>query len=191
MLKLTGGLFRGRELQTPPNSLTTRPTQAKLRQAWFNSLQFKIPHANVLDLFAGSGALGFEALSRGAHHVTFVEKSRTALTCIQKNATTLQVQNQIHILEASISITPLAILEKDAPFDLVLIDPPYHLGWEIQLLTQWPWTQLLSETASVCLEWGAHQSQRLELPNQISSLVKTREKHYGDSILTTYEKNKI
>ncbi|MEO5969586.1 MAG: 16S rRNA (guanine(966)-N(2))-methyltransferase RsmD [Bdellovibrionia bacterium] len=186
MIRLTGGLFRGRVIHTPANA-DTRPTQARLRQALFNSLQAHTESAKVLDLFAGSGALGFEALSRGAKEVVFVEKSRTASALIQKNAQLLKVTEQVHIITGSVE-TALEKLKHFGPFDLVFADPPYEDGWEIKLLNQWPWDALLSDEGFLCLEWGSLKSQVSELPADVNSLEKIREKQYGDSVLTTYSK---
>jgi 16S rRNA (guanine(966)-N(2))-methyltransferase RsmD len=186
MLRLTAGKLKGRSLYTP-SADTTRPTQAKLRQALFNSLQTTIPDARVLDLFAGSGALGFEALSRGAESVVFVESSRTALKLIEKNGMHLGVKDQTQILGDSVSSVEkkLAAL---GPFDLILADPPYESGWELKLLNSWSWNDLLTEDGIFCLEWGIQKSQVTELPDRVPFLVKIREKNYGDSMLTTYQR---
>lgn len=184
MIRLTGGLFRGRSIQTPTGS-RTRPTQAKLRQALFNSLQHSIPDARVLDLFAGSGALGFEALSRGASHVTFVEKAKSVVSLIEKNAALLEVKDQVRVIGDSIEHGQKLFLE-DAPFDLILADPPYAHGWELKLLTGLPWDKLLAPQGYFCLEWGIQKTQPIILPDTLPFLVKTREKNYGDSVLTTY-----
>lgn len=192
MIRITAGVFRGRSLLTPSSAKTTRPTQAKLRQALFNSVQGWLPDANVLDLFSGSGALGFEALSRGATRVVFVEKDRTAVQLIQKNAATLGVQTQITVLGEGLLAVPEAspvlrrVLQK-APFDLILADPPYSEGWEEKLLNGLSWGALLSPEGIFCLEWGKIKSQVRELPSETPWLVKVREKEYGDSVLTTYQ----
>lgn len=186
MLRITGGVFRGRTLQTLAGQ-NTRPTQAKLRQALFNSVQTQLSQATVLDLFAGSGALGFEALSRGASEVVFVESSRAALQVIEANAEALEVENRIHIVGGSVESvsTPLA---RFAPFDLVLADPPYEENWEMKLLTTLPWGELLNEGGRFCLEWGLRKSAVTNLPDRVPFLEKIREKNYGDSVLTTYTK---
>lgn len=190
MLRLTGGQFNGRSIQTPAHQ-TTRPSHAKLRQALFNSIQTRLPGARLLDLFAGSGALGFEALSRGAESVTFVEENRAAIKVIHQNAATLNVKNQIRILSESVE-SALSRLKTLGPFDLILIDPPYAEGWELKLLGTWPWDVLLTQNGILCLEWGAQKSVISELPDQFPELVKVREKNYGDSMLSTFtrvEKN--
>src|SRR5437667_4025382 len=91
MLRIIAGEFRGRRLKTPPTS-KVRPTADRVREAWFSILQQAIPGARVLDLFAGSGALGFEALSRGAVSVDFVETHRSSLAILKANSEALEVE---------------------------------------------------------------------------------------------------
>jgi 16S rRNA (guanine966-N2)-methyltransferase len=190
MLRITSGEFRGRLLKSP-KGLLTRPTQARLRQALFNSIQTTIPEAKVLDLFAGSGALGFESLSRGASFVTFVENSRAAIKTIGENARELKVLDRIEILSESVDKVTAQLLGKRSPFDVVLADPPYVDGWEMKMLEElkWPWEELLSEGGMFCLEWGNQKSQVDSLPDKTGFLVKVREKNYGDSVLTTYTRS--
>jgi 16S rRNA (guanine966-N2)-methyltransferase len=185
MLRLTGGEFRGRNIHTPAND-KTRPTQAKLRQALFNSLQFQIPEARVLDLFAGSGALGFEALSRGAAFVTFIESAKPVVKLIEKNVAELKVADRAEILAESVE-TAIPRLGKRGLYDIVLADPPYAGGWEEKLLAM-DWTRLLNPDGLFCLEWGTQKSKVAELPEKAPFLVKIREKNYGDSVLTTYQR---
>jgi 16S rRNA (guanine(966)-N(2))-methyltransferase RsmD len=120
-LKIASGLFKGRVLKTP-DSTTTRPTTGMLRQAVFNICQDWVFDARFLDLFAGSGAMGFEALSRGASFSTFIEWDKLASQCIRENGQLLSVEQKIEILsfEAKQSLLTLT-----APYDLIYIDPPY------------------------------------------------------------------
>jgi 16S rRNA (guanine966-N2)-methyltransferase len=198
MLRLTAGIFRGRTLRTLAGS-ETRPTQAKLRQALFNSLQVDIPEARVLDLFAGSGALGFEALSRGAQSVVFVESSSAAVRVIRENAQSLGVLEQIQVIPIGIAMNDpaekgssrgaLAKIVALQPFEVVLADPPYAEGWEEKLLNELPWEGLLTSGGKFCLEWGVQKSRVAQLPDQVPFLKKIREKEYGDSRLTHYQRD--
>ena len=190
MLRLTGGEFRGRSIQTPPDRpghAFLRPTQARLRQALYNSIQSIIPEAKVLDLFGGSGALGFEALSRGAASAVFIEENRSAVQLIQKNAASLGVTDRVKVIHDSVENT-MKRVAGEVPFDLVLADPPYAAGWELKLLLDLKWDQILNLEGCFCLEWGVQKSQVSELPDEVSFLVKVREKNYGDSILTSYRR---
>ena len=187
MIRITSGEFRGRMLRTPAQQ-GTRPTQAMLRQALFNSLQVHVPGAKVLDLFAGSGALGFEALSRGAEYVTFVEQAHAAVKCVQQNIDVLGVKDKTRLLAESIE-RALPALEASGPFDVILADPPYGLGWEQKLLEGWPWDKLLAEEGIFSIEWGTQKKGAVQaLPDSFPFLVKIREKTYGESVLTTYQK---
>ena len=185
MLRITSGIYRGRMLKTPPGD-QTRPTQARLRQALLNSIQADLPGARVLDLFAGSGALGFESLSRGAERVIFVESARGAASVISQNAKVLQIEGQVSIQTQSVEV----FLERSdrfgAPFDVIFADPPYEKGYEMKLLEGVAWENWLAPGGTFCLEWGIQKSLVQELPERVQGLLKKREKVYGDSVLTTY-----
>lgn len=121
-LKINGGVFRGISLDSPSGT-KTRPTSNMLREAVFNICQHKVQNAKFLDLFAGTGAMGLEAISRGAAHATFIENDRNALTCIKKNIQKLS-------LESAVSILPVDVMSglkkcEGTTFDIIYIDPPY------------------------------------------------------------------
>lgn len=184
LLRITSGEFRGRFIHTPPGE-KTRPTRAQLRLALFNSVQARLPGARILDLFAGSGSLGFEALSRGAAEVVFVENGRAAAKLIEKNAGELAVLDRITLIFDPVEKSWPRIL-RGAPYDVVLADPPYAGGYEMTLLQKAPWAELLSDDGIFCLEWGSQKSKVETLPETVACLVKVREKNYGDTVLTTY-----
>jgi 16S rRNA (guanine966-N2)-methyltransferase len=186
MIRITGGEFKGRGLAVPAQD-STRPTQAKLRQALFNSIQFRIPEARVLDLFAGSGALALEALSRGARHAVMVENHRGALQCIQKNIRDLEVGPRTRVI-AEDAAKGWRLAASMGPFDFVFADPPYAADWEMRLLDEAPWRELLAEDGVLLVEWGVKKSKIEELPDETEHLVKIREKVYGDSVLTSYRR---
>ncbi len=185
MIRITGGELKGRTLHAPKfEKEGVRPTQAKLRQALFNSLQMRLPESRVLDLFAGPGTLGFEALSRGAQHVTFVESHSGCSKLIHKNAQELKLGELVEV--AAVDVEQF-LKHPRGSFDIILADPPYSGGWEMKLIEEAPWTQVLAPGGVFCLEWGRQKSRVRELPQETSFLVKAREKIYGDSVLTTYE----
>ena len=125
-MRIVGGTFRGHRL-TVPSGRSTRPTADRTREAIFNLVASRIAlaDARVLDLFAGSGALGLEALSRGAASATFLEKAGTALGTIRKNADALGVTRRCTVVRAD---ALRWLKSSDAAFDLVLADPPYALA---------------------------------------------------------------
>ncbi|HEV2671475.1 MAG TPA: 16S rRNA (guanine(966)-N(2))-methyltransferase RsmD [Gemmatimonadales bacterium] len=122
MLRIIAGEFKGRRLKAPAGR-TVRPTADRVKEAWFSILQQSIPDARVLDLFAGSGALGFEALSRGARAVEFVENGAASLLVIRDNTTTLKVEDRvtIHRMDA----VRFAERLQPAQYDVAFADPPY------------------------------------------------------------------
>lgn len=192
MLKITGGDLRGRAVLTPPDD-RTRPTQAKLRQALYNSIQAQTPEARVLDLFAGSGSLGFEALSRGANFACFAENGKSALSCLDKNIATLGMKEKTRVIRDSVLSSAFLKrldheVEMGGAFDLVLADPPYSEDWEMKLLGDFPWAKALVPGGLFLLEWGVVKSKVDSLPEETPFLVKVREKNYGDSWLTTFER---
>lgn len=176
MIRLTGGVFCGRWIQTP-SSNRTRPTQSRIRQALFNSLQSQVVSAQVLDLFAGSGAMGLEALSRGAEKVVFVEKDPAAFQSIQKNIHLLGVENQTILLKKSIDQS-LPELKKLGPFDLILADPPYQQELE-ELFKDWPWSILLKPSGYLLIE-----SEKMKPP--LKTLLPIKQKKYANTLITSY-----
>ncbi|HPE58906.1 MAG TPA: 16S rRNA (guanine(966)-N(2))-methyltransferase RsmD [Thiolinea sp.] len=150
-LRIIGGQWRSRRL--PVASVPgLRPTPDRVRETLFNWLQNRIAGARCLDLFAGSGALGFEALSRGAAHVTLIEQHPAAFRQLQANARTLQAQG-------------LTLLQRDAlhwllhdgtpPFDLIFLDPPFHRGLLEQVLERIQAHGLLTPNGMIYLEHEA------------------------------------
>lgn len=137
-IRVIGGKWRGRKLPVLDND-GLRPTTDRVKETLFNWLMPVIHGATCLDCFAGSGSLGFEALSRGAKHVTLLEKNRTAVQQLNKNKQLLQIQNA-HILQTD-TINWLAS-STDEKFDVVFVDPPFHHGLAsktIKLLETYDW----------------------------------------------------
>jgi 16S rRNA (guanine966-N2)-methyltransferase len=122
MLRIIAGEFKGRRLKTPTGR-GVRPTSDRVREAWFSILQQSIPGAKVLDLFAGSGALGFEALSRGAASVEFVESHNASVTVIRENAMTLDVAERVTIHRSDAMRFAERLVA--GQYDVAFADPPY------------------------------------------------------------------
>lgn len=124
-MRIIAGTYGGRRL-VAPKGLIARPTQDRVREAWFSILGAEVRGARVLDLFAGSGALGLEALSRGAVSADFVEKARHSLEALEKNIATLGVGDAAKVVKGD----ALKFAEGLTPgaYDIVFADPPYDLG---------------------------------------------------------------
>lgn len=129
MISIISGRFKKRKLATPRGT-TTRPTLGKVRETLFNICQQEIEDATFLDLFAGAGTIGFEALSRGARFVTFVESDRFAIQAIEENIKQLQVKRETRLIKQNV----FKALEGLPPADLIFADPPYGQGFGERLL---------------------------------------------------------
>ena len=154
---------------TSPEGEDTRPTSERVREAIFNSLFSldAIDDTRVLDAFAGSGALGIEALSRGASHTTFVESGRPALRALGDNISTLRLESSSVVIPGD-ALTHLA---RRPEYDLVLLDPPYGFDQWDELLA------LMPADAVVVIE----SDREVEVP---ATWVVHRVKHYGSTVVT-------
>jgi 16S rRNA (guanine(966)-N(2))-methyltransferase RsmD len=126
-MRIISGTSKGRKLVTP-RSQSLRPTSDRVKESIFNILQDDIVGKVVLDLFAGTGNLGIEALSRGAKKTIFVEKGRQALRLIQRNLTQFGLESQSEILPKDANRAIGILKQKGESFDLILMDPPYEKG---------------------------------------------------------------
>jgi 16S rRNA (guanine966-N2)-methyltransferase len=131
-LRIIGGRLRNHTLFSPKGQ-QTRPTSGLVRKAVFDICQADIEDARFLDLFAGSGAMGLEALSRGASHATFVDASRLACQCITKNLHHLFLEKEATVLCGNV-LHMIDRLARQQPFTLIYIDPPYDEGYIPEVL---------------------------------------------------------
>ena len=168
MIRITAGKNRSRQLKTP-NSNLTKPTMDKVRAAVFNALGYDIVNKNVLDLFSGSGSYGFEALSRDAKKVTFVDNQAEAIKCIKENALSLKEDNVDIHFEDVVSF----LKSTDDIFDIVFVDPPYKLDVYQDVLNILNERSLLSKDAIIVLE------SEKELPIDESMYKKVKQYNYG------------
>ena len=147
MIRITGGENRSRLLETP-NTTLTKPTMDKVRAAVFNALGDAVRNARVLDLFAGSGSYGFEALSRGAREAIFVDSSFEAIKAVKKNAVNLNREN-VEILNSDV----LAFLQQNSKdFDIIFADPPYKLEVYEELVKTLLERKVVSDGGIIVLE---------------------------------------
>ena len=183
-LRIIGGTFRNRPLKAPKGP-QTRPSLAILRKAVFDILQQEVIDNDILDLFAGAGAIGFEALSRGARHATFVDKDRFALQCISENMKTLKVESQCQLIPSDVFIALDKLSKAGKKFDLIYIDPPYATSAEKSLLAKilslLETLDLLKENAIVFAEEGAPSFLSHPLPLKHLRLLNTRQ--FSQSLL--------
>ena len=183
-MRIIAGKYRGRKLKSPP-SLQTRPTSDRLRETLFNILAPRIEGARFLDLCAGTGAVGIEALSRGAQPVTLVDQSREMCALIETNVEALKIEDDGIELVAADAVRFLrrSLKQTTRPFDLVFFDPPYAGDYQpvLDYLGRHP--ELLAREAIVVVE---HYKKR-ELAEAFGELRRYREVKQGDSVLSFYQ----
>ena len=188
-MRVTGGIARGRTLSSPkPAEATIRPTCDRVREALFSILARKVPQAIVLDLFAGTGALGIEALSRGAGFALFADQSLAAGRLIEANLKACFTHPQAGFVRLNLatatSLAPLlTALPAGVRFDLIFMDPPYQKNLAARLLPMVERDGLLAPDARVIVE--EHQS--VELPSQVGTLHLTGQRRYGETGLWIYK----
>ena len=124
-IRIIGGEHRSRQIEVI-DADGLRPTSSRMRETLFNWLQFDVMGHSCLDLFAGSGALGIEALSRGAGHVTFIEKNPAAYRTLLKNIESLKIEPERYTVILGDALSYIESLPEESQFDLLLIDPPFH-----------------------------------------------------------------
>ena len=185
-MRIIAGKYRGRKLKSPP-SLQTRPTSDRLRETLFNILASRIEGSRFLDLCAGSGAVGIEALSRGAAHVTFVDRSRKMYALIETNLNSLTVRDD----ESEVaSKEALEFLRKQAKneagaFDIIFFDPPYAMDYEAVLdYVGEQATRMLAEGGVIIVE----HHRKKDLKEEVGGLKRYRMLKQGDSCLSFYSR---
>lgn len=176
-MRVIGGQFKGRRLKTPPWD-GLRPTSDKLRETLFNILASRVAHACVLDGFAGTGAVGIEALSRGAGHVTFIDEDRRAVALVEANLR-LCGQKQGYTIECGDVASLLRRRPGGAVFDLILLDPPYEISPKLVTTTLEAAAGRVASDGLVVLERATRRD-----PDVPMSLRRVRDVTSGDSTLT-------
>lgn len=129
MMRVIAGSAKGRKLLTP-EGMNTRPTTDRSKEALFGMIHFRIPEAEFLDLFAGSGGIGIEALSRGAARLDLVEQEKKALSCIHTNLKNLNLEQHAKVWPMSVEKALQKLSQDQRVFDIIFMDPPYQKGWE-------------------------------------------------------------
>lgn len=182
-MRIIAGQYRGRNLKSPP-SLQVRPTSDRLRETLFNVIAPRIEGARFLDLCAGSGAVGIEALSRGATHVTFVDKSRRMCALVQANLDLCRIpEEETEVVQAE-AADYLARSRKQnaAPWDMVFFDPPYAIDYLPVLKLFGTRSDLLSEAGLLVAE----HHHKNALPDEVGSIIRKRILKQGDSALSFF-----
>ena len=170
-VRIIGGIFRGRKLRFPEDAII-RPTPDRVRETLFNWLQPFLNGARCLDLFAGSGALGVEALSRGASRAVFVDASRSAITALKATLEQFRAEGAEFVIDNAGHF----LREPGGPYDVVFLDPPFGEGHLEPALAQLAATGCLAQGAFVYIE----QPKKQPLPPISSRWSLHREGHAGE-----------
>ena len=194
-MRIIGGTAKGRRLQTPykssagPNgSLLIRPTADRAREALFSIIGSAIEGVAVLDLFAGTGALGLEALSRGAQSAVFVDKSSRSIDLIKRNVELCGFSDKTFIIKRDLAKS-LSSLEKLLPgkeFSMIFIDPPYRKALCLKILKELSSGNILASSGLVVAEDDSGN----ELPESVGSLILFDRRKYGDTGFWLYRAGK-
>jgi 16S rRNA (guanine(966)-N(2))-methyltransferase RsmD len=183
MSRITGGLFKGRTLLIPPQ---IRATEAKVRQALFNILGQTLQGARVIDAFAGSGALGFEALSRGASFVAFIDSDPEAILSIRDNLARLERElprSAWRVLHLDVERGLRQLAKDERPFDVIFFDPPYRTEEGKKALNTVVEYAMLAAAGLAVVE----HDRRTVLPPSIGLLQQRTQHRYGDTVLSFYQ----
>ena len=182
-MRVIAGLQKGRRLMGPQGA-GLRPTGDRVKEALFAILGGRVEGARFLDLYAGTGAIGIEALSRGAGWVTFVESSPSALRILRANLDRCGLEESADVRACRAD----AFLRRDAagsPYDIVFADPPYHADDGAALLPSLDQAAIITSESTVILE----RFTKLPLPSQVGRLTLVREYRYGDTTLSVFRVN--
>ena len=183
-MRVVAGTYRSRQL-TAPRGSQTRPTSDRLRETLFNVLAPRIARARFADLYAGSGAVGIEALSRGASFCCFAEQAPPALAAIRANLAALRITSGYRVESRAVARTLLDLAAEAAGFDVVFLDPPYEAAAEYQATLGSVAAGaggLLNPDALVVAE----HARRTPLPECFGDLLRTRVLEQGDAALSFY-----
>lgn len=178
MMRVITGSARGRKLETLAGDDITRPTTESVKEALFSMIQFEIEDKKVLDLFAGSGQLGIEALSRGARYCVFIENNRNAKKIVEDNISHCGFENQSQVILSDAE----AYLSRKENFDIIFLDPPYQKGL-IEKCMKYIVNSISNDGIVIC-----ETAKGEELPQSFGDFVIDRERNYGKTKLTVYRK---
>ncbi len=182
-MRIIGGEFRGRKIKQPTFK-TVRPTKDRIREAVFNIIAAGVPGTSVLDVFAGSGAYGLEALSRGAKKAVFVEKDRRCAGMIRENAGLLGVEGRAKIITKDAFKAIGSFAEDNEKFDLVFCDPPFGKDMARKTLIMVNQYDILKPSGSLIIEH--HRADGI--PEAEGRISVYKQRTYGDISISFYRK---
>ena len=177
-MRVITGTARGRNLITLSGEEVTRPTSQSMKEALFSSIQFELEGKQILDLFAGCGQLGIEALSRGARFCTFVENNRNAYKVVEENIKNCKMED----VSSLVLSDAVSFLSRRDTFDIAFLDPPYNKGLIVECLPRL--AEKMNDGGVIICESDKNE----KLPESVNSWEAVRVRNYGKSKLTYYRK---
>lgn len=181
-MRVIAGERKGFPLKTPPG-MNTRPTTDKVKESIFNMIGPYFDGGLVLDLFAGSGSLGIEALSRGADKAIFVEKDGKAFQVLQDNIKKCRYEQKSELYKTDAARAVKALIKRDIVLDYVFLDPPYkkveYYDFVLSLISE---KKISNEGVIVC-----EHSSDVQLPEQFHQFSRKKQEIYGDSVISIYQ----
>jgi 16S rRNA (guanine966-N2)-methyltransferase len=181
-MRVVSGTRKGKILKAVPGS-STRPTTDKVKEAIFNIIGPYFDGGTGLDLFAGSGGLGIEALSRGAEKLIFVDRDGKAIQTIHENVKTCDLEDCVEIYRNDAERALKAIIKRELTFQFIFLDPPYKKQQLVKTLEYIDANKLLTNEGTIVCEHGSE----IQLPDQVGQLVKRKYEKYGIIAITIYE----
>ncbi len=185
-LRIIGGKARGRKLRSVPGD-TTRPVTDRVKEALFNILGADIEGSSFLDLFAGTGSIGIEALSRGAAHVLFVDLNRLPIETLKANLKSVGLEEGAEVVR----MDAFNLLERplQRKYDYIYVAPPQYLElWKRALLTLDAQPHWLSEDAWVIVQIHPVEYQSFDTSPRLQNLIEFDQRHYGSTLLVFYQR---
>ena len=181
-MRVIAGTHRGRRLRRPQGS-AIRPTSDRVREALFSIIGNRLLDSRFLDLYAGTGAVGVEALSRGAAHVTCVESEAEALTLLRRNVVECGIADHVTIYADRVQHFLNRPDRWEGPYHIIFADPPYAVTHEFtELMSGTVSDQLLAADAWIIIE----HANKTSVPSSLGSAIRTRHYRYGDTALSLY-----
>lgn len=178
-LRIIAGKFKGKKLYSVRGK-AIRPTADRTRESMFNILSHQVPGAMVLDLFAGTGALGIEALSRGAESAVFVDNSRESLSVIRRNVESCALDDRADIIKWDIEKNLNCLKAVKTGFDLVFIDPPYHRNLLKPTLLNLDQSNALKNGSCIVVEHASLEP----IPTDLLTFELTDQRRYGKTLVS-------
>lgn len=181
-LRVISGKARGLKLNAPKND-DVRPTTDRVKESLFNIINPYIMDSEILDLFAGTGSLGIECLSRGANKCVFIDNSKESINIVKSNIKKARVENESIVMNLDFKSAIKSLALKNQRFDVIFMDPPYYKNMFNDALSEIDNNNILKEDGIIIVE---HDTKD-KFPDDIGRLYKSREKKYGNTTITFYK----